>query len=478
MVPSRTPIGTLLTPPWTTGVSQTCPYSKRHTPPSSSSRLELPRNTHCWFSTSSPRSSQAAGPHLDLDDLFKVGRTIQWSDLPERLWASTGLTLPNRKRFDDFGKLRNGLQHFAPAPGTDPGEETLRFVFEVVDPFINQCWAGYGYAAGQWLSACPRFCSRSVRSPTSCGPLAGSWEAVGGNLSELDYWLTTPRLHLVSGQSIQFGEALIRALGDLEANRIREALTKRLMGPARPTDVYAPKVEAFRNVTSLALRLPGSQVDHSTVREIGERYDALIFLTEAFALKRTQIHRLLGISSSQQHPSTDLILPVPERRWHYTHRFSTRTVKRPVAVQGLAITARTKRRFASLGLPELAPRIVRAARTETLKRVHEALRWLDQSLLEKDASAAVVKTCIGFESLFGFDKNEPLRQSISDRGAFLIARSAADRPAVAKRLRDFYDRRSAIVHGSSGKHSWTEEAQQQLDRLLLICALSLAALSG
>jgi len=87
-----------------------------------------------------PRSTQVGGPHLDLSDLFRVGRTVQWSDLPERLWASTGLTLLNRERYDAFGKLRNGLQHFAPAHGIDPGEETLRFVFDVVDPFINQCW--------------------------------------------------------------------------------------------------------------------------------------------------------------------------------------------------------------------------------------------------------------------------------------------------------------------------------------------------
>jgi hypothetical protein len=87
-----------------------------------------------------PRSTQAAGPDLNLDDLFKAGRTIQWSDLPERLWASTGLSIPSRHRYDAFGKLRNGLQHFAPVPGGDPGAETLRFVFEVVDPFINQCW--------------------------------------------------------------------------------------------------------------------------------------------------------------------------------------------------------------------------------------------------------------------------------------------------------------------------------------------------
>jgi hypothetical protein len=87
-----------------------------------------------------PRSTQALGTHLDLEDLFRQGRTIQWSDLHERLWAATGLSIPNKERFDRFGKLRNGIQHFAPPPGVDAGEETLRFVFEVVDPFINQCW--------------------------------------------------------------------------------------------------------------------------------------------------------------------------------------------------------------------------------------------------------------------------------------------------------------------------------------------------
>lgn len=87
-----------------------------------------------------PRSTQALGAHLDLEDLFKQGRTIQWSDLPERLWAATGLSIPNKMRFDSFGRLRNGIQHFAPPPGVDAGEETLRFVFEVVDPFINACW--------------------------------------------------------------------------------------------------------------------------------------------------------------------------------------------------------------------------------------------------------------------------------------------------------------------------------------------------
>ncbi len=90
-----------------------------------------------------PRSTQTTGSLLNLEDLFKSGRTVQWSDLPDRLWAATGIKIPNRARYDSFGKLRNGLQHFGPTPGFDPGTETLEFVFDVIDPFINQCWGLY-----------------------------------------------------------------------------------------------------------------------------------------------------------------------------------------------------------------------------------------------------------------------------------------------------------------------------------------------
>lgn len=73
----------------------------------------------------------------------KVG-TIQWSDLPERLWAVTGIQIPNKEAFDSFGKFRNGIQHFAPPPNAcDIQGITLRFVFEVIDPLINNCWELY-----------------------------------------------------------------------------------------------------------------------------------------------------------------------------------------------------------------------------------------------------------------------------------------------------------------------------------------------
>ncbi len=86
-----------------------------------------------------PRSTQAEGSIMELTDLFRSGRTIQWNELPDRLWASTGLHIPQRAQFDSFGRLRNGIQHFGPSDG-DPAQATLEFIFSVVDPFINQCW--------------------------------------------------------------------------------------------------------------------------------------------------------------------------------------------------------------------------------------------------------------------------------------------------------------------------------------------------
>jgi hypothetical protein len=87
-----------------------------------------------------PRSSQTSGEHLAIEDLFRQGRTLQWAELPERLWAATGVPLPSISRYESFGRLRNGIQHFAAPSGIDTATETLRFVFEVIDPLINRSW--------------------------------------------------------------------------------------------------------------------------------------------------------------------------------------------------------------------------------------------------------------------------------------------------------------------------------------------------
>ena len=75
-----------------------------------------------------------------VEALFAKGKTIEWSDIPTRLWAATGIRVEKIKQFHSFGKLRNGIQHFAPPSGIDVVDETLKFIYEIIDPFINECW--------------------------------------------------------------------------------------------------------------------------------------------------------------------------------------------------------------------------------------------------------------------------------------------------------------------------------------------------
>jgi hypothetical protein len=50
-----------------------------------------------------------------------------------------GHRIPNLQKFQSFGRLRNTIQHFA-SPNNDCSFEAINFIYEVIDPLINQCW--------------------------------------------------------------------------------------------------------------------------------------------------------------------------------------------------------------------------------------------------------------------------------------------------------------------------------------------------
>lgn len=87
-----------------------------------------------------PKPGLSPESGLTFDHLIENGKTYQWNELPDRLWATTQIRLPDVERFRAFGRLRNTIQHFA-APERDVSDETIRFIFGVIDPFINACWA-------------------------------------------------------------------------------------------------------------------------------------------------------------------------------------------------------------------------------------------------------------------------------------------------------------------------------------------------
>lgn len=86
-----------------------------------------------------PKASSDQAP-LSLQKLVESGRTYQFVDLPDRLWATTGIRLPELQRYQAFGRFRNSIQHFSIPERLDAAEESVRFIYEVIDPFIQQCW--------------------------------------------------------------------------------------------------------------------------------------------------------------------------------------------------------------------------------------------------------------------------------------------------------------------------------------------------
>ena len=89
-----------------------------------------------------PKSTSVDGSLLSLNNVFESAKTIQYFDLPEKLWAATGYKIENLSSFHSFGKLRNCIQHFA-TPDKDIRTATSEFIYQVIDPILEHFWDSY-----------------------------------------------------------------------------------------------------------------------------------------------------------------------------------------------------------------------------------------------------------------------------------------------------------------------------------------------
>ncbi|MEK7995413.1 MAG: hypothetical protein AAB403_16555 [Planctomycetota bacterium] len=106
---------------------------------------------------------------LDVADLLKRGRTHEFEKLPQVLWATTGIRLPNRQCYDRLREARNAIQHFCAPEDMHLSNLALEFIYTIVDPLIqkhfglyaiehHEDWsAGYDYVVGRLLRAGLRF---------------------------------------------------------------------------------------------------------------------------------------------------------------------------------------------------------------------------------------------------------------------------------------------------------------------------------
>lgn len=85
-----------------------------------------------------PKSATAVD-QLTIGELYQHGRTVQYNELPEVLWATTGIRFQRLPQYQEFGKIRNSIIHFA-VPDVDYHGEGLRFLFEVMEPLVWSFW--------------------------------------------------------------------------------------------------------------------------------------------------------------------------------------------------------------------------------------------------------------------------------------------------------------------------------------------------
>jgi hypothetical protein len=75
---------------------------------------------------------------LGLEALLSRGRTHDFEKLPQVLWATTGLRIPNPECFERLRRARNEIQHFCAPDIRDLSALSLEFIYTTIDPLIAE----------------------------------------------------------------------------------------------------------------------------------------------------------------------------------------------------------------------------------------------------------------------------------------------------------------------------------------------------
>jgi len=84
-----------------------------------------------------PTDNNVKGDKMETEDLLEHGQTIMYSELPDRLWATTGYKIADLRQYKEFGKIRNQIIHFS-VPEISLSDQILKFTFEVIEKSINE----------------------------------------------------------------------------------------------------------------------------------------------------------------------------------------------------------------------------------------------------------------------------------------------------------------------------------------------------
>lgn len=230
---------------------------------------------------------------------------------------------------------------------------------------------------------------------------------------------------------------------------------------------YQARMLEFANRTVIDFRANGDPDKvNDQAKVIAELLEKACVLSTTPAFPRSNLHRALAVTEHRREV-VDLLMG---QRFEVLRSSSKRTRE----LKGLVIDATFIDRFKKLGIESIVKAAVEPTQVGT--RIREGLNWLFESRLEPHVPAAIVKTTIALESMLGGSASEPLRQTLSERSAFLLSAKPTIRAEVSHCIKLFYDIRSAVVHGSGkSKAKAIDRTLETIDRLTLFILSTLAA---
>lgn len=85
--------------------------------------------------TDLPKLAQNQENKLTTEQLMAKAKTVQYSKLPDLLWAATGYEIKHLDVYAEMGEQRNRIQHLA-VPDSDFNDLVFRFCIQVIDPLM------------------------------------------------------------------------------------------------------------------------------------------------------------------------------------------------------------------------------------------------------------------------------------------------------------------------------------------------------
>jgi hypothetical protein len=84
--------------------------------------------------------SDSSKDSLTLIDLLESGRTLSYEELPDQLWATTGIKIERIKQYREFGRLRNQIIHLSTSNSGNLDVLTVLYSLELLDPLVEGFW--------------------------------------------------------------------------------------------------------------------------------------------------------------------------------------------------------------------------------------------------------------------------------------------------------------------------------------------------